>query len=44
MKLVHVALAASQEESPALTELGSEAHWLEIERFCETAAGAATHA
>ena len=40
-ELVHVALAASQEESPALTEVGSETHWLEVERFCETAAGAA---
>jgi len=39
-ELVHVALAASREESPALTQVGPETHWLEIERFCETVAGA----
>jgi Zn-dependent peptidase ImmA (M78 family)/DNA-binding XRE family transcriptional regulator len=38
-ELVHVALAASREENTALTEVGPEAHWLEIERFCETVAG-----
>jgi Zn-dependent peptidase ImmA (M78 family)/DNA-binding XRE family transcriptional regulator len=40
-ELAHIALAASQEERPALTEAGSERHWLEVERFCETVAGAA---
>ena len=40
-EFVHVALAASREEHPALTEGGSERHWLEVERFCETVAGAA---
>jgi Zn-dependent peptidase ImmA (M78 family)/transcriptional regulator with XRE-family HTH domain len=40
-ELSHVALAASREESPALTEVGSETHWLEVERFCETVAGTA---
>lgn len=40
-ELVHVALAASREESPALTERRTEAYWLEVERFCETVAGAA---
>jgi Zn-dependent peptidase ImmA (M78 family) len=40
-ELAHLALAASREERPALAEVGPEADWLKIERFCETVAAAA---
>jgi Zn-dependent peptidase ImmA (M78 family)/DNA-binding XRE family transcriptional regulator len=37
---VHLALAASREEQPALTEKRTDADWLQVERFCESAASA----
>lgn len=40
-ELVHLTLAASDEEKPALTETRGETDWLKIERFCESAASAA---
>lgn len=41
-ELVHLALAAAEEESPAVTEAAArtEQDWLEVERFCEGVAGA----
>ena len=38
-ELVHIALAASEEERPALEEHRDEKNWLEVERFCEAVAG-----
>lgn len=40
-ELAHLALAASDEERPALRETEPEAEWLKVEQFCETAAAAA---
>jgi len=40
-EVVHLALAAANEEKPALEESRDEPSWLEVERFCEGAAGAA---
>ncbi len=40
-EVVHLALAAAAEERPALNEERGEPDWLEVERFCEGAAGAA---
>lgn len=40
-EVVHLALAAADEEKPALQELRDEPGWLEVERFCEGAASAA---
>jgi len=40
-EVVHLALAASEEEKPARDEKRDEPGWLDVERFCEAAAGAA---
>lgn len=40
-EVVHLALAAADEERPALQENRDEPGWLEVERFCEGAASAA---
>jgi len=40
-EVVHLGLVASDEEKPALDERRDEPSWLEVERFCEAAAGAA---
>lgn len=40
-EVAHLALAAAQEESPALQESRPESDWLNVERFCETAAASA---
>ncbi|MCW5943855.1 MAG: hypothetical protein KIS66_16615 [Fimbriimonadaceae bacterium] len=37
-EVVHLMLSAANEEAPALSDAHSEADWLEIERFAETAA------
>ncbi len=39
-EVVHLALAAADEEKPALQERRDEPGWLEVERFCEGVAGA----
>jgi transcriptional regulator with XRE-family HTH domain len=40
-EVVHLALAANNEEKPALEEKRDESRWLDVERFCEAVAGAA---
>jgi Zn-dependent peptidase ImmA (M78 family)/transcriptional regulator with XRE-family HTH domain len=40
-EVVHLALAACSEERPAREETRDEPGWMEVERFCEAAAGAA---
>jgi Zn-dependent peptidase ImmA (M78 family) len=40
-EVVHLALAAEREVSPALEESRPESDWLKVERFCETAAASA---
>lgn len=40
-EVVHLALAASDEEKPAGDERRTDSDWLKIERFCESAASAA---
>jgi transcriptional regulator with XRE-family HTH domain len=40
-EVIHLALAAANEERPALNEDRDEPSWLDVERFCEAATGAA---
>jgi Zn-dependent peptidase ImmA (M78 family) len=40
-EVIHLALAANEEEKPASGESRNEPQWQDVERFCEAAAGAA---